>query len=174
MSLWLKCDPESPVLGLNWVSNENKGLCERWKDNDVIISKFGGKFETFSSNKMSGDRKYVHWSPLPAQRHIMYVIFNISVLYLMMMISWLSAFFAFISFFKLEICVVAYSAWIANASSSDIFTDETIFKFHLMHLGGSINVLIIWTLDVKKDQTPIGPSIKIPCLVSIICEDVKQ
>lgn len=121
VSLWLKCDPDSPFLRAltgffffweKWAMLMVKRI-EMW----LSLKFLGQILRVFVIRRLSDETLYIHWPPpplLPAQRHIMYVILTFLFLHLMMLRFKFLFFccFFFLSFFlKLEICVVAYSAW---------------------------------------------------------------
>lgn len=96
VSLWLKCDPESPVVGLNWVSERKKVMLiavKRWRCD--YLRSMGANLRVFIIRKLSDERNYVHWFPICWTAHSVHY-FNIFVFYLLIVEIQLS----FFSFFK--------------------------------------------------------------------------
>lgn len=125
----------------------------------MIISKFGGKFETFliKYKKICADRNYVPTSCSTAHK---VRDFNISVLYLMTT-SRLSAFFAFY-FFVSEAGNLCRSLFCLNCNYERHLCGLLSDPFH--EHGGSMNSLTFGLL-MEGQITPVLNQASVPCLL---------
>lgn len=116
------------------------------------------------------DWNYVHWSPFPAQRHIMYAILTF-LFYTLdddeLTFSFLC--FLFASILKLEICVVACYAWMQIWVTMTRVWMKPFLK-HPSKAAFFMNmeerwIDWLWTFDGRNDHTPVNSSSLVPCLL---------